>query len=60
MKLIRKFLGAVLAVSLLVVTATGCMNKPDTIKGNDYTFSITPDKQTELTLVVACQASNER
>lgn len=38
MKLIRKILGAVLAVSLVVVTATGCLNKPDTIKGNDYTF----------------------
>ena len=59
MKLIRKILGAVLAVAFVVVTATGCLNKPDTIKGNDYTFSITPDKQTELTLVVACQASND-
>ena len=58
MKQFSKIFGVVIALMLVFTMMAGCMQKPETVTG-DYEFSITPDPQTEVTLVVACQASND-
>ena len=58
MKLIKKIVSIMFAAALTLGTAVGCGPKNPTV-GDDFDYSITPDTQTELTLVVACQASND-